>query len=58
MEENYKPVNVRLPLDIYESLRATATEQARSVSGQVLFFIKQGLKPKPATKGVGDLPFE
>lgn len=38
------PTSVRLPLDIYEKLKAEAYLQERSVSGQIIYILKQYFK--------------
>lgn len=38
------PTSVRLPLDIYEKLKAEAYLQERSVSGQIIYILKQYYK--------------
>lgn len=39
-------LNVRLPTDIKEKLRAVAETESRTLAAQVLHYIKQGLKDK------------
>lgn len=38
------PTSVRLPLDIYEKLKAEAYLQERSISGQIIYILKQYYK--------------
>lgn len=43
-KETTKFVTMRLPLPIYELIKAAAEAESRSVTGQILHLLKQSIK--------------
>ena len=42
-----QPTSIKMPADLYEKVKAEAAEQERSISGEIIYILKQYFKSKP-----------
>ena len=50
-QEQYEPLNIKVERELKTKLRVAAKKEHRSLQGQVLFFMEEGLRHLSAASG-------